>query len=105
MGSNCVGCTGHKARLETILFSLPLQRDMFPLICSVFVFVLFCLLLFFLFFFVVVFLLFFFLWFFFLLPNGVARTKKKNKCTYVSVTLRNVAVTSHWNVAVSRLRA
>ena len=25
--------------------------------------------------------------------------------TYVSVTLRNVAVTSRWNVAVSRLRA
>ena len=22
MGSNCVGCTGHKARLETILFKL-----------------------------------------------------------------------------------
>ena len=26
-------------------------------------------------------------------------------CMYVSVTLRNVAVTSRWNVAVSRLRA
>ena len=26
-------------------------------------------------------------------------------CRYLSVTLRNVAVTSRWNVAVSRLRA